>query len=88
MGEVQLEYTALSRLHSNVDDSFDEKVKLAVVALVVPLGPESMLVSGGVLSTVTVTPSVAGELRTLDGEPAPDVALNPYGVAVRLLTQD
>ncbi|MGO4593359.1 cellulase family glycosylhydrolase [Leifsonia sp. 2TAF2] len=39
-------------------------------------------------TSVTVTPSVAGELRTLDGEPAPTVALNPYGVAVRLLAQD
>ena len=46
-----------SRLHSKVADSFDENAKLAVVALTVPLGPESTFVSGGVLSTVTVRPS-------------------------------
>ncbi|MGO4536772.1 cellulase family glycosylhydrolase [Leifsonia sp. 2MCAF36] len=38
---------------------------------------------------VTVTPSVAGgDLRALDGTPTPSVTLDPYGVAVRLLTQD
>src|SRR3954452_24172074 len=40
-------------------------------------------------SPVTVTPSVAGgDLRTLDGAPGSTLTLDPYGVAVRLLTQD
>jgi beta-glucosidase len=37
---------------------------------------------------ITVTPSVAGELRTLDGDPSPSLTLPPYGVALRLLAQD
>jgi hypothetical protein len=44
------------------------KVKLAVVELTVPVGPEVMAVSGGVLSTVTVMFAVVLEL--LDGSTA------------------
>ena len=40
-------------------------------------------------TAVTVEPTVAGgELRTLDGDASPSVALDPYGVAIRLLALD
>jgi beta-glucosidase len=39
-------------------------------------------------TAVTVRPEVAGELRTLAGEPAAELALGPYGVAVRELVLD
>jgi hypothetical protein len=37
---------------------------------------------------VTVRPWVAGELRTLGGEPVAELALDPYGIAVRELILD
>lgn len=40
-------------------------------------------------TAVTVEPTVAGgELRTLDGDASPSIALDPYGVAIRLLALD
>jgi beta-glucosidase len=40
-------------------------------------------------TAVTVTPAInGGELQTLDGDPSPDVSLEPYGVAVRVLVQE
>jgi len=63
---VQLEKADPSSLHSKLADSFEENAKLAVVALTAPLGPESMFVSGGVLSTVTVRPSEVVALREAD----------------------
>ena len=41
---------APSRLHWNVPGSVDEKVKVADVSVTEPDGPESMTVSGGVVS--------------------------------------
>ena len=50
-GEVQLLKGAPSRLHSKVEpDSLEENPKAASVLLTVPVGPEVMVVSGGVLS--------------------------------------
>ena len=44
-----------SSLHSNVEpDSLEENVKVALVELVVPEGPESIVVWGAVVSTVQV----------------------------------
>lgn len=37
---------------------------------------------------VTVRPTVAGELCTLDGAPAPEVALAPWGIALRLFAPE
>lgn len=37
---------------------------------------------------ITVRPRVAGELRTLTGEPTAELTLDPYGVAVRELVLD
>ena len=39
-------------------------------------------------SPVTVTPQVAGELRTLHGDTAAELRLDPWGVAVRELVQE
>ena len=68
---------ALSSLHSKVlPASEEEKVKVALFCLIVPEGPESMVVSGGVVScgvgTFTVKVLEAGVASTL---PAPSVAL-------------
>ena len=51
LGEVQLPKAAPSREHSKVEpDSEDEKENVALFCFVVPEGPESMVVSGGVVS--------------------------------------
>ena len=50
-GDVQALYAPPSSLHSNVADSLAENSKIALVASVVPCGPESTVVSGGVAST-------------------------------------
>jgi beta-glucosidase len=39
-------------------------------------------------TAVTVRPEVAGELRTLSGEAAGELRLDPYGVAVREVVLD
>jgi hypothetical protein len=52
-GEVQLLKTVSSRLHSKVESSSEEEnSKVAVRALIVPVGPESTVVSGAVESSV------------------------------------
>ena len=52
-GPEQAPKGALSILHWNVDpDSSEEKVKVGVVSGVVPVGPESIVVLGAVVSTV------------------------------------
>ena len=78
-GEEQVLKAALSSLHSNVlPASEEEKVKVALFCLIVPEGPESMVVSGAVVSagggggTSTVKVLEAGVASTL---PAPSVAL-------------
>jgi len=54
-GELHAPYAPPSRLHSKPTPcAEDENVKLAEVSLVRDLGPESMLVSGGVLAGGTV----------------------------------
>ena len=51
VGDVHEVKAAPSRLHENVDPtSSDENANSAVVALVVPAGPVTMLVSGGAMS--------------------------------------
>src|SRR5437868_15517361 len=57
-GEVQLAKAAASTLHSKVPASVEEKVMLAVVALVIDGGAEVRVVSGAAVSTVQV--KVAG----------------------------
>lgn len=54
IGELQLLKFALSSLQANVAVSVAVKLKLADVVATVPVGPPVMVVSGGVLSTVTV----------------------------------
>jgi hypothetical protein len=53
MPEVQGTKDPLSRLHSNVAGSLAEKVKVALVLVVVPDGQVTSVVSGGVVSTGT-----------------------------------
>ena len=54
-GLVHAVKVPVSRRHSNVEpDSVAWNANEAVVALVTVAGPESMMVSGGVLSTVQV----------------------------------
>ena len=67
-GEVQLVKDPLSSLQAKVAVSVAVKVKLAVVEPAVPVGPEVIVVSGGVLSTVTVIFAVVVEL--FDGSTA------------------
>ena len=51
MGELQAANAAVSSRHWKLDPaSVELKSKLAEVELVVPLGPESIVVSGGVVS--------------------------------------
>jgi hypothetical protein len=53
LGEVQVLQAEESSEHWNVDPaSLEEKPKLAEVELVVPDGPEVIVVAGGVVSTV------------------------------------
>lgn len=67
-GEVQLVKDPLSNLQAKVAVSVAVKVKLAVDEATVPVGPEVIVVSGGVLSTVTVIFAVVVEL--FDGSTA------------------
>jgi len=62
-GEPQLSISTSSRKQIKEDGSLDEKVKVAESLLTVPEGPESMVVSGAVLSTVT---TLALEVVELD----------------------
>ena len=55
MGEVQLPKAPASREHSKVEPvSLEEKVKLAEELVNVPEGPESIAVSGGLVSVPPV----------------------------------
>jgi len=78
LGEEQALKAALSSLHSKVElASEEEKLNVALFCFMVPEGPESMVVSGGVVSrggggTSTVKVLEAGVASTL---PAPSVAL-------------
>ena len=55
VGDVHDDQVAESRLHSKVDPvSVDEKVNVADPELTVPLGPESIDVSGGVVSPLSM----------------------------------
>ena len=54
-GDVQAANADASRLHANVTlSSFDVNAKLALADRTVPVGPEVIVVSGGVRSTVHV----------------------------------
>ena len=71
-GEPQPAKPPASSLHSKVDpDSLELNSKAAAFSVIVPLGPESIVVSGAVMSRSTVKVRVAGEASTL---PAPSVA--------------
>ena len=71
MGEEQLAKLPESSLHSKVEgDSLDENVNVAELEVVVPDGPESIVVSGAVASIVQVR--VAGLASVL---PAASTAL-------------
>jgi hypothetical protein len=78
LGEEQALKAAPSSLHSKVEFASDEeKVNEALFCFVVPEGPESMVVSGGVVScggggTFTVKVLEAGVASTL---PTPSLAL-------------
>ena len=71
MGDVQAANAAPSRAHWNVPASFDEKVNVALVLVVVEGGPESIVVSGGVVSSGGPEPTlhvqVAGVGSVLEG---------------------
>jgi hypothetical protein len=74
LGLAQDAHEPESSLHSNTElGSLAEKANDALVAVVEPLGPESIVVSGAVVSVgwVTVHDRVAGEASTL---PAASVA--------------
>ena len=63
-GEEQVAKAPESRLHWKVEPgSLEEKPKLGEGLVVVPVGPEVIVVSGGVVSTVNVR--VAGKASTL-----------------------
>ena len=71
VGEVHVANASPSSAHANVEPgSLAEKVKLALLLVVVAAGPESIVVSGGTAST-TVQVWVAGVGSTL---PASSVA--------------
>ncbi len=78
LGEEHALKAALSSLHSKVlPASEEEKVNVALFCLMVPEGPESMVVFGGVVSwggggTSTAKVLEAGVASTL---PAPSLAL-------------
>jgi hypothetical protein len=77
LGEKQAPKTAASSLHSKVEPASDEeKANVALFCFMVPEGPESMMVLGGVVScgggTFTVKVLEAGVGSTL---PAPSLAL-------------
>jgi hypothetical protein len=67
-GEVQFVNDPLSSLQANVAASVAVKLKLAVEEFTVPVGPDVIVVSGGVLSTVTLILVVVVEL--FDGSTA------------------
>lgn len=67
-GDVQLVKDPLSSLQAKVAVSVAVKLKLAVVEPTVPVGPDVIVVSGGVLSTVTLILAVVDEL--FDGSTA------------------
>src|SRR5438034_3088863 len=77
VGEVQATYAALSRLHANVDPaSFEENENVADVDATVPVGPETIDVSGGVVSGWTVKTSCGlffGLSRELKTTPSAEV---------------
>jgi len=57
LGEVQAPQEPLSSLHSKLEPlSEEEKLKLAELLCTVPEGPESMVVSGGVVSPGLLVP--------------------------------
>ena len=77
LGEEQALKGALSSLHSKVElASEEEKVNVALFCFMVPEGPESIVVSGGVVScgggSTTLKVLEAGVASTL---PAASVAL-------------
>src|SRR6266516_7956837 len=74
MGEVQAVNEAASSLHWNVEPaSVELKANVADVEETVPDGPEVIVVSGGTVSTVTVTAFEAWEVF-----PAASVAFAVY----------
>ena len=68
MGEVQVLKAAPSRLQAKVELSVDVKLKVALDELTVPVGPDVIVVSGAVLSTVTVL--AADVVALFDGSKA------------------
>ena len=68
VGEVQALNEPPSSLQAKVAVSVAVKLKVAEVEATVPVGPEVIVVSGGVLSTVTFVLAVVAEL--LDGSTA------------------
>ncbi len=65
--EVQVVSAAVSSLHVNVElDSVEVKLKVAEVVLTIPVGPEVIVVSGAVVSTVQVR--VAGDWSRIPDE--------------------
>jgi len=68
MGEVQFAKGPLSSLQAKVAVSVAVKLKLAVDVFTVPVGPDVIVVLGGVLSTVTLMLTVVDEL--LEGSTA------------------
>jgi hypothetical protein len=62
LGDVQAEYAAPSREHSDVPASLDVNSKLAAVAVVVPDGPAVIVVSGAIVSTVQVRVAGVGSM--------------------------
>ena len=71
-GDVQAANAAPSSEHWNVEpDSLEENSNVALVLVVDPVGPESIVVSGAVVSGTTVHCRLAGESSALpDGSMA------------------
>src|SRR5688500_15260330 len=62
-GEAHPEKATPSSEHSKVEpDSFAEKMKITLASVVVATGPESIVVSGGVASTIQVALAGVGSV--------------------------
>jgi hypothetical protein len=74
LGDVQDAKAPLSSEHSNVEDSVALNVNVADVDAVGPLGPESIVVSGGVVSGAS---AVVNDQLTVDASGLPAASVTP-----------
>src|SRR3954452_7679279 len=82
LGEVHPAQLPVSSLHSKVEpDSVAVKEKLAVVAVVVPLGPLEIVVSGGVVSGGGISSTGGGGVSSTGGASSSTGGLSTGGAS-------